>query len=268
MRFELKFANVPWKGGALISRGKGGWQTVAPSAVPHAAHEPAPEALDDSGLQRIRLAFASAAARANRLGIDALELHGAHGYLLHQFLSPIANHRKDNYGGSLENRMRFPLEIFEAVRDAWPASKALGIRISGTDWVDGGWTPDESVAFALELRNRGCDWIDASSGGVSPQQKIPLGPGYQVHLSEKIKSETGMTTMSVGLITDPRQAEEIIACGKADMVALARGILYDPRWAWHAAAELGATVSYPQQYSRCAPREHQRIFENLVVAQR
>ena len=164
--------------------------------------------------------------------------------------------------------MRFPLEVFDAVRAVWPADKPLGVRISCTDWVDGGWTLDESVAFALVLTQRGCDWVDASSGGISPNQRIPLSPGYQVPFAERIKKETGATTMSVGLITDPRQAEEIIASGKADMVALARGMLYDPRWAWHAAAELGATVSYPQQYSRCAPRDKQHIFENLVVAQR
>ena len=261
-------SNVPWKGGSLIPRDKGGWQTFAPSAVPHAANEMPPTAADDAALQRICNAFASAATRASRLGIDALELHAAHGYLLHQFLSPIANRRTDNYGGSLENRMRFPLAVFDAVRAAWPADKPLGVRISCTDWVDGGWTLDESVAFALVLTQRGCDWVDASSGGISPNQKIPLSPSYQVPFAERIKKEAGATTMSVGLITDPRQAEEIIASGKADMVALARGMLYDPRWAWHAAAELGATVAYPQQYSRCAPRDKQHIFENLVVAQR
>lgn len=219
-------------------------------------------------LSRIRAAFAAAAVRAARLGIDALELHGAHGYLLHQFLSPIANRRNDSYGGSLDNRMRFPLQVFDAVRAVWPANKPLGVRISGTDWVEGGWTPEDSIAFSLELKQHGCDWIDVSSGGVSPQQKIPLGPGYQVHLSEKIKNATGMTTVAVGLITDAHQAEEIIASGKADMVALARAALYDPRWAWHAAAELGATVAYPPQYSRCAPRDKQHIFENLSVGQR
>jgi 2,4-dienoyl-CoA reductase-like NADH-dependent reductase (Old Yellow Enzyme family) len=261
-------SNVPWKGGTLLSSGEGGWQTVAPSAVPHAAGETPPSALDLDGLKRIRAAFAAAAARADRLGFDAIELHGAHGYLLHQFLSPFANRRTDEFGGTLDNRMRFPLQVFDDVRAAWPHGKPLGVRISGTDWVDGGWTVEDSIALALELKQRGCDWIDASSGGISPAQKIPLGPGYQVHLSEKIKAASGIATMSVGLITDPKHAEEIIATGQADMVALARAMLYDPRWAWHAAAELGGTVAYPQQYSRCAPRDKQHIFANFSVGQR
>jgi 2,4-dienoyl-CoA reductase-like NADH-dependent reductase (Old Yellow Enzyme family) len=261
-------SNVPWKGGALIPASDGGWATVAPSAIAHAAAEAPPAALDSAGLSRIRNAFALAAMRADRIGLDALELHGAHGYLLHQFLSPVSNKRTDEFGGTLQNRMRFPLQVFDAVRAAWPAEKPLGVRISATDWVDGGWTPDDSVVFSLELKNRGCDWIDASSGGISPEQKIPLGPGYQVHFSESIKSSTGATTMAVGLITAPEQAEQIVASGQADMVALARGVLYDPRWAWHAAAELGGTVDYPQQYSRCAPRDKQHIFENLSIKQR
>lgn len=261
-------SKVPWKGGALIRPVEGGWQTFGPSALPHAAHEPPPAAIDEAGLSRLRDAFALAAVRAARLGFDALELHAAHGYLLHQFLSPLTNQRSDGYGGSLANRMRFPLQVFDGVRAAWPADKPLGVRISTTDWVAGGWTPEDSIAFSLELKQLGCDWIDVSSGGVSAQQKIPLGPGYQVHLSEKIKHATAMTTMAVGLITDPHQAEQIIASGKADMIALARGVLYDPRWVWHAAAELGGTVFYPPQYSRCVPRDKQHIFENLIVGQR
>lgn len=261
-------SNVPWKGGALIPSADGGWQTLAPSPIPHAAGEPPPQELDRSALGRIREAFVQATLRADRLGIDAIELHGAHGYLLHQFLSPIANRRTDEFGGTLENRMRFPLQVFEDVRAAWPKGKPLGIRISGTDWVEGGWSIEDSVAFAIALKHRGCDWIDVSSGGISPAQKIPLGPGYQVHLSEKVKTATGITTMSVGLITEPKHAEEIVASGQADLVALARGMLYDPRWAWHAAAELGGTVAYPEQYSRCAPRDKQQIFTNLSVAQR
>ncbi len=261
-------SDVPWKGGALISSAAGGWKTVAPSPIPHAVGETPPLALDHAGLGRIRGAFVQATFRADRLGFDALELHGAHGYLLHQFLSPIANRRNDEFGGTLENRMRFPLQVFEDVRSAWPNGKPLGIRISGTDWVEGGWNIEDSVAFATELKHRGCDWVDVSSGGVSPTQKIPLGPGYQVHLAEKVKTASGMATMSVGLITDPKQAEEIVARGRADMVALARGMLYDPRWAWHAAAELDGTVAYPPQYSRCAPRDKQHIFANPSVDQR
>jgi NADPH2 dehydrogenase len=261
-------SEVPWNGGSLIPSTAGGWQTVAPSPEPHAPGETPPLALDHAGLSRVREAFVQATLRAERLGFDAIELHGAHGYLLHQFLSPISNQRSDEFGGTLANRMRFPLQVFDDVRTAWPKGKPLGIRISGTDWVEGGWNIDDSVELAMELKRRGCDWIDVSSGGISPMQKIPLGPGYQVHLAEKVKAASGIATMSVGLITDPRQAEEIIASGKADMVALARGMLYDPRWAWHAAAELGGTVAYPQQYSRCAPRDKQNIFANPSVGQR
>ncbi|GCC48864.1 hypothetical protein chiPu_0033301, partial [Chiloscyllium punctatum] len=170
----------PWEGGQLIPVADGGWQTVGPSAVPHKDGEAAPVALDDAGLKRIRDAFVAAARRADRLGIDALELHGAHGYLLHQFLSPIANKRTDRYGGSLENRMRFPLEVFDAVRAAFPDHKPIGMRVSATDWVDGAWDLAQTIEFAKELKKRGVDWMDVSSGGVSPLQKIPLGPGYQV----------------------------------------------------------------------------------------
>ena len=232
----------PWNGGALIPPGSGGWRPVAPSAVPQSPDEPPPEALDEIGLRRIRDAFATAARRADRLGLEAMELHFAHGYLVHQFLSPLSNRRTDCYGGSIENRMRFALEVFDAVRQTWPADKPLGVRLSATDWIEGGWDLDSSVALARELKARGCDWVDCSSGGISPEQKIPVGPGYQVPLAKRIRRETGITTIAIGLITEPRQAETIIAGGDADMVALARAMLWNPRWAWHAAAELGATV--------------------------
>ncbi len=235
----------PWEGGQLIPLAEGGWQTVAPSAVPHKEGEAAPLALDTAGLARIRDAFVSAAKRAERLGIDALELHSAHGYLLHQFLSPISNKRTDQYGGSLENRMRYPLEVFDAVRAVFPAQKPVGVKVSTTDWVEGGWDLSQTIEFAGELKKRGVDWIDASSGGVSPLQKIPLSPGYQVPFAQAIREATSVTTMAVGLITEAKQAEEIVASGKADMVALARGMLYDPRWGWHAAAELGGQVEAP-----------------------
>jgi 2,4-dienoyl-CoA reductase-like NADH-dependent reductase (Old Yellow Enzyme family) len=250
----------PWDGGQLIPREKGGWQPQAPSAVPHKEGEAAPLALDDTGLARIRDAFVASARRAERLGIDAIELHGAHGYLLHQFLSPIANKRTDKYGGSLENRMRYPLEVFDAVRAAFPRDKPVGIRVSATDWVEGGWDPPQTIEFARELKKRGVDWIDVSSGGVSPLQKIPLGPGYQVPLAQGVKQATGVTTMSVGLITEAKQAEDIVASGKADMVALARGMLYDPRWGWHAAAELGGEVTAPPQYWRSQPSTQKALF--------
>ncbi|MGA7805941.1 NADH:flavin oxidoreductase/NADH oxidase, partial [Bradyrhizobium sp.] len=223
----------PWDGGQLIALSQGGWQTVGPSAVPHKEGETPPLALDTAGLARIRDAFVDAARRAERLGIDAIEMHSAHGYLLHQFLSPISNQRTDQYGGSLENRMRYPLEVFDAVRAAFPDHKPVGIKVSATDWVEGGWDVAQTIEYAKQLKKRGADWIDVSSGGVSPLQKIPLGPGYQVPAGQAVKQATGLTTMAVGLITEARQAEEIVASGKADMVALARGMLYDPRWGWH-----------------------------------
>lgn len=246
--------DVPWRGMDQIAPAQGGWQAVAPSPLPHSDGELAPVELDDAGLARIRHAFADAATRAVRLGFDLIELHGAHGYLLHQFLSPISNHRSDRYGGSLENRMRFPLEVFDAVRAVVPPTLPLGMRLSATDWVDGGWDLDQSIAFVRALQARGAAFVDVSSGGSSPQQQIPVGPGYQVPLAERIRAETGLPVMAVGLITTASQAEDIVAGGRADMVALARAMLYDPRWPWHAAAELGAQVEAPPQYLRSQPR--------------
>ncbi len=261
-------SQVPWKGGQQIPLAEGGWMTVAPSAVPQKEGEAPPQALDETGLLRILDAFVAAAKRADRLGFDAIELHAAHGYLLHQFLSPIANRRADQYGGSLENRMRFPLEIYQAVRAVWPVGKPIGVKVSATDWVEGGWDPEQTVVFAKELKKRSVDWIDVSSGGVSPAQKIPVGPSYQVPFAEKIKAETGLPVISVGLITDPQQAEDIVAQGKADFVALARGMLYDPRWGWHAAAALGAEVEAPPQYWRAPPHEHKALFGETVFGSR
>jgi len=261
-------SHVPWEGGQLIPVSEGGWQTHAPSAVPHKEGETPPLALDTAGLNRIRDAFAATARRAARLGIDALEVHGAHGYLLHEFLSPIANRRTDEYGGSLENRMRFPLEVFDAVRAAFPADRPVGVRVSASDWVEGGWTPDDTVVFAKELKRRGVDWIDASSGGVSPLQQIPLEPGYQVPFAQKVKHEADVTTIAVGLITDPVHANRIIEDGDADMVAMARSMLYDPRWPWHAAAQLGASVSAPPQYWRSQPRDQKKLFGDATMGQR
>ena len=258
----------PWEGGQQIPFSQGGWQTGGPSAVPHKEGEAAPLALDAAGLARIRDAFVDAAKRAERLGIDALEMHSAHGYLLHQFLSPISNKRTDQYGGSLQNRMRYPLEVFDAVRAAFPANKPVGIKVSATDWVDGGWDIAQTIELAKQLKKRGVDWIDASSGGVSPLQKIPLGPGYQVPLARAVKQATGITTVAVGLITEAKQAEEIVASGKADMVALARGMLYDPRWGWHAAAELGGQVEAPPQYWRSQPSTQKALFGTTTFGAR
>lgn len=251
---------VPWDGGRQVPTASGGWRTFAPSAIGYHDSDEAPIALDAAGLARVRDAFAAAARRADRLGIDALEIHAAHGYLLHEFLSPLANQRGDHYGGSLANRMRFPLEVFEAVRAAFPAGKPVGVRVSASDWVAGGWDIAQTIELSRELKARGVDWIDASSGGLSAQQKIALGPGYQVPFAHAIKEATGVPTMAVGLITEPHAAEAILADGKADMVALARAMLYDARWPWHAAAALGAHVDAPPQYWRSAPAEHAHLF--------
>jgi NADPH2 dehydrogenase len=258
----------PWEGGQQIPPADGGWQTEGPSAVAHKEGELPPRALDASGLKRVHDAFTEATRRANRLGIDAIELHCAHGYLLHQFLSPISNKRTDQYGGSLQNRMRYPLEVFDAVRAAFPADKPVGIKVSATDWVEGGWDLDQTIEFAKELKKHGVDWIDVSSGGVSPLQKIPLSPGYQVPFAQAIKEATGVTTMAVGLITEAKQAEDIVASGKADMVTLARGMLYDPRWAWHAAAELGGQVYAPPQYWRSQPSTQKELFGKTTFGTR
>jgi NADPH2 dehydrogenase len=246
-------SQLPWHGGQQLLPQDGGWRPVAPSAVAIKDGEAPPRELDREGMARVKAAFVATARRAEALGLDALEVHGAHGYLLHEFLSPLSNRRTDEYGGSLENRMRFPLEVFEAVRAAFPAQKPVGIRVSASDWIEGGWDLDQTIAFARKLKALGVDWIDASSGGLSPAQKIPTGPGYQVHFAEAIKAQTGVTTIAVGLIDDAEQAETIIASGQADLVALARGVLYDPRWGWHAAAKLGARVSAPPQYWRAIP---------------
>jgi 2,4-dienoyl-CoA reductase-like NADH-dependent reductase (Old Yellow Enzyme family) len=258
-------SHVPWEGGRNIPSTAGGWVTSAPSAIPFHAGDEAPVALDRAGLQRVRDNFAMAARRAARLGIDAIEVHGAHGYLLHEFLSPLSNQRTDAYGGSLENRMRFPLEVYDAIRAAFPADKPVGMRVSATDWVEGGWDVEQTAVFAQALQKRGCAFLHVSSGGLSPRQKIELGPGYQVPFAARLKEAAGMPTIAVGLITDAKQAEDIIASGQADMIALARGMLYDPRWPWHAAAELGAQVNAPKQYWRSQPRQFKHLFKDAKL---
>jgi len=261
-------SHTPWDGGKLIEPEAGGWEPIAPSAVPFSPSEPLPREMDAADLARVREAFARAARRAAALGFDAIELHAAHGYLLHEFLSPLANRRSDRYGASLENRMRFPLEVFSAVRKVWPEAKPFGVRISSSDWIEGGWDLRQSIEFAQRLKAAGCDWIDASSGGLAPEQKIPLGPGYQVPFADAIRKEVGIPTVAVGLITEPRQAEDVIAAGRADMVALARGMLYEPHWAWRAAAELGGAVRAPKQYWRAPPRGAESIFKDAKIGQR
>ena len=254
---------VPWKGGAQFApTHPHGWQTVAPSAVPLAAGQVAPVAMDRDELKRVRDAFAASAVRAARLGIDAIQLHATHGYLLHQFLSPLSNQRTDDYGGSFENRMRYPLEVFDAVRDAFPSGKAVTLRITGTDWVDGGWDLEQAVAFAQVLEKRGADAIHVSTGGLHLAQQIPVGPSYQVPHARAVKAAVNVPVIAVGLITGIEQAEAIVATGDADMIALARTILYNPRWPWHAAAELGARVRAPSQYLRSQPRQYKDLFES------
>lgn len=251
---------VPWKGGGQLSVEEGGWTTFSASDRPFLPTDRPPLALDAAGLERVRSAFGAAAGRAARAGFDMVEVHAAHGYLLHQFLSPLSNHRTDAYGGSLENRMRFPLEVFEAVRAAFPAEKPVVVRISATDWVEGGWDVEQSVVFVNALKARGLDAIHVSSGGLSPDQKIALSPGYQVPFAARIKAETGVPTLAVGLITEPAFAEDILVSGKADAIGIARGALYDPRWPWHAAAQLGASVQAPPQYLRCQPSGLRHLF--------
>lgn len=243
----------PGDGRGNLPRTQGGWQTVGPTDRAFGPGWEAPIALDRDGMLRIVDAFAAATRRADRLGIDLLEIHAAHGYLLSSFLSPLGNRRDDAYGGDREGRMRFPLEVVEAVRAAWPAHKPLGVRFNGTDWLASGVTTEDTVAFAKALQARGCDFVDVSSGG-SARAEIPLGPGYQVPYAAAVRTATGMTTMAVGLIRDPLHAERIVVEGSADLVAIGRGFLHNPRWAWHAAEALGAEVSVPHQYIRGATK--------------
>jgi len=251
----------PWEGGAAIAPDQpNGWQVLAPSALPFNAGDPIPQALDAAAIDGVVEAFAGSARRAARLGLELIEIHAAHGYLLHQFLSPLSNRRDDEYGGPLENRMRLVLRVFEAVRAAVPAGVAVGVRISATDWVEGAWDVAQSIALARTLEARGSDFIHVSSGGLDPRQQIPVGPGYQVPLAEAIKAQVRTPVIAVGLITEARQAEAILAEGRADAIGIARGVLYDPRWPWHAAAELGAKVGAAPRYRRCEPHGVRGVF--------
>ncbi len=252
----------PWDGGRqLPADDANGWVTVAPSPVPFHATDPAPEALDEAGIAEIIAAFAASAVRAERLGFELIEIHAAHGYLLHQFLSPLSNRRTDGYGGSLPNRLRLLVEVFDAVRAAVSDKMAVGVRISATDWVEGGWDLVQSEALAQILDARGCNFLHVSSGGLDERQKISVGPGYQVPFAAAIKAKKlRMPVIAVGLITEPEQAESILRHNQADAIGLARGILYDPRWPWHAAAALGDSVVPSPQYLRCEPREARNVF--------
>lgn len=245
--------DLPWQGGGPVPAEAGGWTPEAPSALPYLPEWLVPQALDAAGLDRLRAAFADAARRAVRAGFELIEVHAAHGYLLHEFLSPLSNQRSDAYGGSLENRMRFPLEVFAAVRAAVPEDMPVIVRISASDWVEGGWDLEQSVAFCAALAELGCDLIDVSSGGLDHRQKIVTGPGYQTGFAAEIRARTGLPVIAVGQITDPVQAESILRSGQADAVALARAMLWNPRWPWHAAEALGAQLALPLQYERSAP---------------
>jgi 2,4-dienoyl-CoA reductase-like NADH-dependent reductase (Old Yellow Enzyme family) len=239
----------PWEGGSPLGAAGGAWETVAPSAVPFGRHPP-PRALTEEEIDGVVADFEASARLALDAGFDVVELHMAHGYLLHEFLSPLANRREDRWGGSFENRSRLPLMVAEAVRRIWPAGRPLFARISATDWAEGGWTGEDSVRFARELARVGVDLVDCSTGGIVPGIKIPAEPGYQVPFSARVRIEAGIATAAVGLITEPAQAQAIVSSGEADAVMLARAMLRDPYWPLHAARELGVDVKWPDPYLR------------------
>jgi 2,4-dienoyl-CoA reductase-like NADH-dependent reductase (Old Yellow Enzyme family) len=244
-------ARRPWEGrGESLPADEHPWTTVSCSTLPYEENWPEPAMLDEAGLATVRDAHVQAAQRAARIGIDLLELHIAHGYLLHGFLSPLCNTRSDRWGGSLQNRMRFPLEVFDAVRAVWPDDRPAGVRVSATDWIDGGWTLDETIEFARELKTRGCDYLTVSSGGLSLRQKIAIGEGHQLPLATAVRNAVGLPVMGVGMLFDPHHVNRVIAEGQCDLAAFARGMLNDPHWPWRAAAALGGDVSYPPQYIR------------------
>ncbi|WP_137388246.1 NADH:flavin oxidoreductase/NADH oxidase [Rhodoligotrophos defluvii] len=250
--------HVPWQGGHALSPEEGAWTTYSASALPFSPDWHTPVAMTEADLDRVEQAFVEATHRAVRIGFDVIELHSAHGYLLHQFFSPLSNVREDAYGGSLENRMRFPLRVFEAVRKAAPAGMAVGARISGSDWVEGGATPADGAAYARALEDRGAAFVDVTSGGLDSRQAIAIGPNYQVPFAAEVKRSVNIPVRAVGLITSPHQAEEIITSGKADWVALARAMLADPRWPWRAGEALGQPLTWPIQYARASAKSWPR----------
>jgi 2,4-dienoyl-CoA reductase-like NADH-dependent reductase (Old Yellow Enzyme family) len=247
----------PFEGERLLTAAEGAWTPVAPSALAFSETYAVPQALDKAGIETIKAAFTAAAERALAAGFDLVEIHGAHGYLLHEFLSPLSNQRTDEYGGSFENRTRLMLEVVDSVRQVWPDHLPLFVRISATDWVEGGWSIEDSVRLGGLLRAHGIDLIDVSSGGLVPYAKIPVAPGYQVPLASRIRHEAAIPTAAVGMITEPNQANGVIGCGDADLVLLAREMLRDPYWPSHAAAALSETFSWPKQYLRSAPHHSQ-----------
>ncbi|WEX09800.1 NADH:flavin oxidoreductase/NADH oxidase [Chelativorans sp. AA-79] len=247
-------AHKPWDGGRALGVNEDPWTTIAPSALAFGEGWHVPREMDEADLERVKVAHVEAARRAERLGFDLLEVHAAHGYLLHQFLSPISNHRIDGYGGSAENRMRFPLEVVRAVRAVWPEGRPLGLRITGRDWMQGGIELEDAVTFANRLKQEGVDFVCASSGGVAPNAVPRIEPGYQIPFAERVKRETGLPTRAVGLISTPKQAEAIISEGRADMIALGRAFLDNPHWGWLAARALNAEIERPVQYQRAADK--------------
>lgn len=240
----------PWEGGKPLPAGQDPWLAVAPSATPFAPNWPAPQSLDEAGIERVVAAFVQAAERAVRIGFDVIELHGGHGYLLHQFLSPLANTRSDAYGGTPEKRDRLMLALAERIKAVVPAHIAIGARISGTDWAEGGLQIEDAVRLAHGLKERGLAYVCVTGGFVVPPVNVPFAPGFQVHFAQRIRSQVGIATRAVGGISEPQQANQIIESGQADMVALARAFLADPRWAWRAADALGADITYPGPYAR------------------
>ncbi len=246
--------DLPWKGGAALTGEQDAWTTVGASALPFAEGWHTPLALDEAGMTRVREAFVQAAHRAARVGFDAIELHMAHGYLMHQFYSPLSNQRRDDFGGTRDNRLRFPLSVARAVAQALPPHMAWGARITGKDWVDGGWDIEDAIALAQALEELGASFVCVSSGGNSPAARIPIGPGYQVHLASAVRQAASLKVRAVGLITTPEQANDIVAKGEADWVAIGRGMLDDPRWGWRAAEALGVDMPRPPQFLRASPK--------------
>ena len=259
---------VPWEGGAPLNAQEHPWQTVSASALAFADGWHVPHALSRQELPGIVDAFVKSAQRAVRIGFDVIELHCAHGYLLHEFLSPLSNHREDEYGGSLQNRLRFPLEIVRALREAIPASIPLGMRVSATDWVEGGWDVEQTIEYVRAARELGIAFVCASSGGTRSGIRLPIGAGYQLPFAERIRAATGITTRAVGLITEPHQAEQILERGQADLIAIARGFLDDPRWGWHAADALGATAHFAQPYHLVRSAGWKKLRDEIAIAGR
>jgi 2,4-dienoyl-CoA reductase-like NADH-dependent reductase (Old Yellow Enzyme family) len=245
--------DVPWRGGKPLDTGSGGWQPIAPSPVPFAEGYAVPREMTEADMERVRAAFAASARYGREAGFEVVEVHMAHGYLLHEFLSPLTNRRTDAFGGTLENRLRFPVSVARAVREEWPERLPVFVRVSATDWVEGGWDLPQTVALARELKSLGIDMVDCSSGGTVPDAVVPAGPGFQAPFAAAVRREVGIATGAVGLITEPAQAEEIVSTGQADAILIGREFLRDPYWPLHAARTLGVDVPWPSQYERAKP---------------